>query len=150
MVLTLVGRKAKRRPEMYNKILIPVDFTHQEQSYQTLEKARKLGGEGGIILLHVIEEIPSFILAQLPKDLDFEKVSDAQNELEALAQKAGIEATIEVRKGGSYNAILESATENKVDLIIINSHRPGVQDYLLGSTAAKVVRHATCAVLVER
>ena len=57
---------------------------------------------------------------------------------------------IEVRKGASYHGILEYADDNEIDLIIINSHRPGLQDYLLGSTAAKVVRHAKCAVLVER
>ena len=37
-----------------------------------------------------------------------------------------------------------------VDLIIVASHRPGLQDYFLGSTAAKVVRHAKCSVLVIR
>jgi len=42
------------------------------------------------------------------------------------------------------------AKEKDVDLIIIASHRPGLQDYFLGSTAAKVVRHATCSVLVVR
>jgi len=135
---------------MYNTILIPVDFAHEEQSLQSLEKAQELVGDGGIILLHVIEEIPSFILTQLPDNIDLEKSSDAQKGLEELSQKAGVKARVEVRKGGSYNAILESANENNVDLIIINSHRPGVQDYLLGSTAAKVVRHATCPVLVER
>jgi len=42
------------------------------------------------------------------------------------------------------------AQEKGVDLIIIASHRPGLQDYFLGSTAAKVVRHAKCSVLVIR
>jgi len=37
-----------------------------------------------------------------------------------------------------------------VDLIIVGSHKPGLQDYLLGSTAARVVRHAMCSVLVGR
>ena len=38
----------------------------------------------------------------------------------------------------------------QADLIIIASHKPGFQDYFLGSTAAKVVRHAPCSVLVVR
>ena len=42
------------------------------------------------------------------------------------------------------------AKEKNADMIIIASHRPGLQDYFLGSTAAKVVRHATCSVLVVR
>jgi len=135
---------------MYNTILIPVDFSHEEQSMRSLDRAKKLMGEGGIILLHVLEDIPDYIMSQLPQDINLGKISNARHGLEQLAKSAGVEARIEVRKGGSYGAILESAEENKVDLIIINSHRPGFQDYLLGSTAAKVVRHAKCAVLVER
>jgi nucleotide-binding universal stress UspA family protein len=46
--------------------------------------------------------------------------------------------------------ILETAKEIGADLIVIASHRPGLQDYFLGSTAARVVRHAECAVLVDR
>jgi nucleotide-binding universal stress UspA family protein len=135
---------------MYNTILIPVDFSHEEQTVDALKKAKKLVGSGDIILLHVMEDVPTYIMNQLPQGIDLMKANHAQSGLKALAEKAGVDARIEVLKGGSYNSILESADDNKVDLIIINSHRPGLQDYLLGSTAAKVVRHAVCAVLVER
>jgi len=135
---------------MYNTILIPVDFAHNEQSIESLKKAGKLIGDNEIILLHVIEEVPEYILAQIPEDIRADKSFDITQELEELVKKSKIKARIEVRKGSSYHSILESANENKVDLIIINSHKPGFQDYLLGSTAAKVVRHAKCAVLVER
>ena len=135
---------------MYNTILIPVDFAHDEQSIQSLQKAEKLLGDNEIIALHVVEEVPEYIMAQLPDDFRFDKVEQATKDLKELVEKSGINARVEVRKGGSYSCILDSAKENKVNLIIINSHRPEFQDYLLGSTAAKVVRHATCAVLVER
>ena len=46
--------------------------------------------------------------------------------------------------------ILETAEDEGADLIIIASHQPGIQDYFLGSTAARVVRHAQCSVLVTR
>jgi len=135
---------------MYNSILIPVDFSHDEQTVESLKKAEKLVGSGGITLLHVLEEVSAYILNQLPEDIDLMKSNHARIGLEELAKQAGVEARIEVQKGNSYHGILEYADENKIDLIIINSHRPGLQDYLLGSTAAKVVRHAKCAVLVER
>ena len=135
---------------MYNTILIPIDFAHDEQSIQSLQKAEKLLGDNEIIALHVVEEVPEYIMAQLPDDFRFDKVEQATRDLKDLVKKSGINARVEVRKGGSYSCILDSAKENKVNLIIINSHRPEFQDYLLGSTAAKVVRHATCAVLVER
>ena len=135
---------------MYNTILVPVDFSNEEQSIKTMQQAEKLLGGNEIIVLHVTEDLPDYIIAQLPQDYSHEKVEFAKNELKRLVKKAGVKARIEVRKGGSYSNILESAKENKVDLIIINSHKPQLQDYLLGSTAAKVVRHASCSVLVER
>ena len=52
--------------------------------------------------------------------------------------------------GGLYVAIAEMAEKSAADLIVINSHRPGVQDYFLGSTASRVVRRAPCAVMVLR
>ena len=36
------------------------------------------------------------------------------------------------------------------DLIVVGSHRPAMKDYLLGTNAAPVVRHATCSMLVAR
>ena len=136
---------------MYNKILIPIDFAHEDQALASINKANKLGAEGGMILLHVVEDIPDYIQNYLPDEFKIDKADNAKNELKALLEKSEVDnARIEVRRGRSYSSILESADENAVNLIIINSHKPGFEDYLLGSTAAKVVRHANCAVLVER
>jgi nucleotide-binding universal stress UspA family protein len=42
------------------------------------------------------------------------------------------------------------ATEWGADLIVVGSHRPVMSDYLLGSNAKTIVRHAQCSVLVVR
>jgi nucleotide-binding universal stress UspA family protein len=52
--------------------------------------------------------------------------------------------------GHSARSILDYVDENKTDLIVVASHRPGMQDLLLGSTATHLVRHAPCAVHVMR
>ena len=68
--------------------------------------------------------------------------------LSRLADAQGVEAlTI---SGHSGRTILDHASETEADLIVIASHRPGMQTLLLGSTATHVVRHATCAVHVLR
>lgn len=134
---------------MYNTILVPTDFAHEEQTIEALQKAEKLS-DGRIVLLHVVDEIPAYALVELPTNVAKDQVTHARNELQKLAKESGVHADVEVRKGRSYNQIIESAKEIDADLILINSHRPGLKDYLLGSTAAKVVRHAQCAVLVER
>ncbi len=53
-------------------------------------------------------------------------------------------------EGHSGTTILEWAEANGVDCIVVASHRPGLTDYLLGSTAGRVVRHAACSVHVVR
>jgi len=140
---------------MYNKILIPIDFAHEDQALVSINKANKLGAEEGIILLHVVEEIPDYIQGYLPDEFRVDKLESAKKDLQVLLDKSEVDSAtkkvnIEVRKGRSYSSILDSADDNAVDLIIINSHKPGFEDYLLGSTAAKVARHAKCAVLIER
>jgi nucleotide-binding universal stress UspA family protein len=46
--------------------------------------------------------------------------------------------------------ILGIAEEAGADLIVVGSHRPAMGDYLLGTNASRVVRHAGCSVLVAR
>ncbi len=52
--------------------------------------------------------------------------------------------------GTIYQEILSAARKIEVDLIVMASHRPALEDYLLGPNAARVVRHADCSVLVVR
>jgi nucleotide-binding universal stress UspA family protein len=42
------------------------------------------------------------------------------------------------------------AEEAEADLVVTGSHRPAMKDYLLGTNAARVLRHARCSVLVAR
>lgn len=55
-----------------------------------------------------------------------------------------------MRKGAIHRQIVKLADERKVDVIVMNSANPKVQDYLLGTTASHVVTHAKCSVYVVR
>ena len=63
-----------------------------------------------------------------------------------------IEKTAEtaVRFGSVYREIIACARSEGVDLIVMGSHAPNVADYLLGSNAARVVRHSPCSVHIVR
>ncbi len=135
---------------MYNTVLIPTDLSNAEETIQSLKKAEKLSNNGRIVLLHVLDVIPAYALVSLPDDVVKEQIPHTRQRLKELADKAGVKADIEVREGGSYNQIIKEAKMISADLILIHSHQPGIQDYLLGSTAAKVVRHAACSVLIDR
>lgn len=136
---------------MFKTILVPIDLAHVKEGKATIDIAAEHGASGAkIILLTVVEEIPGWAAAELPASLLEQSRTRAQSDLQAIATASSMGMDVEIRSGHPYKTILEVAQEKGVDLIIIASHRPGLQDYFLGSTAAKVVRHATCSVLVIR
>ena len=136
---------------MFRTILVPIDLSHAEAGQVMINVAKMLGGEDAqIILITVVEDIPGFAVAVLPSGVIEESRGRAQEALKEIAREAGVEASVEVRSGQAYRAILDAAEERNADLIVVASHRPGLQDFLLGSTAARVVRHATCTVFVLR
>lgn len=136
---------------MYRNIIVAVDLAHGEAGKALLDKANALIDDGGTIrLLHVIEDVPSYIAAELPRDINDRRQAEARVELGLLVQDAGANVVSEVRTGAAASQILQCAEDTTADLIMIASHRPGLSDYFIGSTAARVVRHAQCSVLISR
>jgi nucleotide-binding universal stress UspA family protein len=100
----------------------------------------------------------------LPPDVpqDFWKTTDepllavlerhAKEELDAQAAPIPAELAGErlVVVGVPWQAICEAARRIDAQLVVIGSHGYHGFDRLLGTTAAKVVNHATCSVLVVR
>ncbi|WP_296432421.1 universal stress protein [Yoonia sp.] len=135
---------------MYTNILVPVSFEADRNAQGAMEIAKALCSEGGkITCLHVLEELPKYATEYLPAGHVEAAKADIVKGLSALIEGVS-NATTMVAEGHSSRSILAHADNNEVDLIIVASHQPGMQDYLLGSTAAKVVRHAKCAVHVLR
>ncbi len=135
---------------MYHNILVPIAFDTEHDVSGPLKLAERLATpEAKITLLHVVEHIPGYALTYMPPDLIQETRNAIKAELDKLA--SGLPNAIgEVIEGHSGRGILDWAEDHNPDLIIIASHRPGMQTLLLGSTAAQVVRHAQCAVHVVR
>lgn len=135
---------------MYKNILIPVAFEPGRDTMKSIEIAEKLADKGAkITALHVIEEIPSYVAQYLPEGQLEHNIEDITDILHKELSKHG-EVEVKVLEGHAGHSIVDYATENGVDCIVIASHRPGLQDYFLGSTAARVVRHAPCSVHVVR
>lgn len=136
---------------MYKTILVPTDIAHLAEGKLTIDLAvGHASDDTRIVLLNVVEEIPGWASVAIPKQVMQKSITDAQDQLKAAANASGRKMDLIVRTGHSYSTILDVAEEVESDLIIIASHRPGLQDYFLGSTAAKVVRHAPCSVLIVR
>jgi len=136
---------------MYKKIVVPVDMGQIERGEKILAKALALLDAGGeILLVNVVETVPSYITIDLPIDFIDVSVKDADVKLAELDARLGAKARKIVRTGSPAREIMEVAEREGADLIIIASHRPDFSNYLIGATADRVVRHAKCSVLVDR
>ncbi|MEZ5448875.1 MAG: universal stress protein [Thiolinea sp.] len=136
---------------MYKSIIIPVDLSGDTSGSEMIEQARLVAAEGAQVhFVHVVEAVPVYLEAEIPSQLIVDSTDKSQQKLRDIATASGLQSTVHVRSGAPANEILEEARDREADLIIIKSHKPGFQDYFLGSTAARVVRHAKCSVLVMR
>ncbi len=136
---------------MYKKIIVPVDMGQLEKGEKILKKAMALLDEGGeILLINVTENLPGYLTIEVPADFIDKNVADATERLNALNAACGANAQVMVKIGAPANEVLAVADEFAADLILIASHRPNLSNYLLGSTADRVVRHAKCSVLIDR
>jgi len=135
---------------MYSNILVPIALdSEDDRTSQAIKVAKKLADDGArLTLMHVIEAIPSYAISYIASDVLADTRKGIVTEMNRLAAEAGAEA--KVIDGHSGRTILDYAEEHNPDLIVMASHRPGMQTLLLGSTATHVVRHAQCAVHVLR
>jgi nucleotide-binding universal stress UspA family protein len=92
--------------------------------------------------------MPGYMLPEIPEGQIARNRDAAAEALKA--QVGGHDVRTVAISGHSARSILDYAEAHDVDCIVIASHRPGLQDFFLGSTAARVVRHAACAVHVVR
>lgn len=141
---------------MYKDILLAVDLGHQddeEDAVRTVvEYARAFKSR-----VHIITVVPDFGMSLVgsffPKGFEKGALAEADKQLHAYAQeKFPDEITRRhiVGHGTIYKEILRYAGIVTADLIVMSAHRRGLEDYLLGPNAARVVRHADCSVLVVR
>lgn len=140
---------------MFKKILVPVDVSQSDSGAAGLKAAANLGGKSGaeLVLLNVTSPVPNLVAAQLPSNYLEAAQESARKVMEEVASGAGLKSgsyEIQTAQGVAYDEILSAAKSIGADLIVVASHQPGVADYLLGSTAAKIVRHAHISVLVVR
>ncbi len=140
------------------KVLVPIDFS--DYSKRALKYAVNFTKQfnADLILIYVVEPViypPDFSMGQIAiPSVDLEMDKRASDELEKLAKKEipeEIKVKALVKTGKPFIEIIETASEEKIDLIIIATHgHTGVEHILFGSTAEKVVRKAPCPVLTIR
>lgn len=135
---------------MYKTILLPVAHDAENNLVAPLEITKLLAAEDAqIILVHVMEVLPAYAMGYVSVDILQGTREGFQDEMDAVA-KTLPNARAVVLDGHAGRSLADFATEHGVDLIVMASHRPGFGEMFIGSTAAYVMRHVTCAVHVLR
>ncbi len=144
-------------PEI-KKVLVPIDFSDYSKSSlkYAVNFVKQFHAE--LFLIYVVEPViypPDFSMGQIAiPTVDLEMDKRAVEELNKLAQKeipSELKVKTIVKTGKPFIEIIETASEENIDLIIIATHgHTGVEHILFGSTAEKVVRKAPCPVLTLR
>jgi len=138
---------------MFKKILVPVEVAVKEDTRKLLQATKTLS-EGWACERHVVTVTPNVGMAIVGSyfDEDFEAQgrNAAAEQLASAVAEVGLDATQHVLSGTVYDRVIELASTLDADLIVIGAHQPELRDYLLGSNAARVVRHSNRSVLVLR
>ena len=141
---------------MYKNILLAIDLNDETSCRKALlsavDLARTFGGR--LHVLSVVREVEALLQAKTAP-LGYDLIAaDLENRIAALIRRvdaSDLKPNILVTHGASiYAKILGAGEEAEADLVVVGSHRPAMKDYLLGTNAARVVRHARRSVLVAR
>jgi nucleotide-binding universal stress UspA family protein len=140
-------------------LLVPTDFS--EPSAAALAYARDLADALGASI-HVLHVIPDPAAQPWAEEAYAGSLPAIRAELQSQAQRGLAEAVpaadrkkyrarLVVAVGVPFTRIIEYATENAIDLIVMGTHGRGALAHaILGSVAERVVRLAPCPVLTVR
>jgi nucleotide-binding universal stress UspA family protein len=160
-VLAVRQQEAAVEPSAIARLLVPVDLS--EHSTQALNHAVELARryDADLHLLHIVQPGPNYDLpgvyqGALPPQTDIidALTENAHTELDELIERAAFPAERmhkDIRHGNPAAEILDAAEEEAVDMIALASHgRSGVERFLMGSVAEKVIRAAPVPVFVVK
>jgi nucleotide-binding universal stress UspA family protein len=143
----------------YSHILVPLDTS--ELAELALEDAFLLArlGNSSITLLHVIPPLESIMAAETGHPIFIDQQWDSHKKeallyLKEICQRhkcPNVKVDFVVETGLVAETIIEFAQEKSVDLIVMATHgRSGLQRWVFGSVADKVLRGADVPVLLVR
>jgi len=139
---------------MFYQILVPTDCS--DASRRPLDIAVKIASldGGNVYLLHVIEVIADTTSREF-EDFYLKLERKAETDMNGLLsphQEAQMEIERKIVYGNRGREILRFAEDNKIDLIIMNSHRIEVEDPVQGwgTLSYKIAVLSQCPVMLVK
>lgn len=138
-----------------NRILVGLDASERAPTVLTYaaQLAQRVGGR--LVLFRAVGipiDLPAHAFSVAPSELTPVLLEQAANALRKLSQQLppDLVERIETDIGPAWQAVCNAAHRLDADLIVVGSHGYSALDRLLGTTAARIVNHAPCPVLVVR
>ncbi|MGB7545171.1 MAG: universal stress protein [Methanothrix sp.] len=138
---------------MFEKILVATDGS--EHGYRAARVALELGriSGGKVTAIYVADTVktshlPDDMLLFSIRELLLKEGREALKQVESLAQEKGVAFESLVVEGNPGSEIIRYAEASGMDIIILGAvGRTGLDKFLLGSVAEKVVRNSKIPVL---
>ena len=140
-------------------ILVPTDFSEYAEYAFPWALQMAADWQAKLVLFHAAAPISplafpdSVYLPELQR-LETDMLADAERRMATFVEKQGSSSVVvetRVVVGEPVFEICQAVGREQADLIIMGSHgRTGLAHVLLGSVAERVIRHASCPVLVAR
>ena len=141
---------------LYKKIVIPTDGS--DVSIEAARHAIEIGKlmKAEIYAIYVIDIAPFIGLPtegfwETMKEILNEEGEKALKNVKKMAEEYGANVKCEILEGVPANEIVEFAEKKRADIIVMGtSGKTGLDRFLLGSVAEKVIRNAHCPVLIVK
>lgn len=143
--------------DFLKKILWVTDFSDEAQEALVYADMFAKSFRASIIALHVVPDFsPALydtayvIRGELARRLDFIK-KEAKKRLDSLKKARGISLKIIVKEGSASKKIIETAEEEKVDLIVMGKRGlSAIEKLFIGSVANHVLRNSFIPILMTK
>lgn len=139
------------------KILCAVDFSEQSRYVAEYAKTLAVALKAEILVVYVAPSLSQYVGFKVPAssidEFVGEIVSGAETTMDQFLSDnfAGVESCGKVLTGYAAEEVLDLASQNNIDMIIMGTHgRKGIDRMLFGSVAEKVVKSAKCPVVTIR
>lgn len=138
------------------KILVATDGSNPAQYAVDYAAEMAVEKKADLVIVSVIPQIPSmvgdgFTQVNLEEELKEKAKKMLQKTGDRIKKKFNLDISIIIKKGSPARNIIETAYEEKVDLIVVgNRGTGGILSWMLGSVSRSVVDACTMPVLVVK